>query len=60
MPAHDHLRACVQVGTTPQVDKLLLVLKERVWEELKLQSALLEIQGCLEPVLAASLAGLTL
>lgn len=50
----------MQVGTTPQVDKLLLVLKERVWEELKLQSALLEIQGCLEPVLAASLAGLTL
>ncbi len=36
------------------------VLKERVWEELKLQAALLEVQGALEPLLSASLASLSL
>lgn len=48
------------VGVSPQVDGRLMVLKDRAWEELKLQAALIEIQGCLEPVLAASLASMTL
>ena len=48
------------VGVSQQVDGRLIVLKDRTWEELKLQAALMEIQGCLEPVLAASLASMTL
>ena len=42
------------------MDRQLQVLRDKVWEALKLHAALLEIQGCLEPVLSASLAGLSL
>ena len=43
------------------MDARLEVLKSRVGEELALQAALAEVQGCLEPILATSLmAGLSL
>lgn len=48
------------VGVSPQVDGRLTVLRDKAWEEIRLQAALMEIQGCLEPVLSASLASLTL
>ena len=48
------------VGVSQQVDERLAVLKDTAWEELKLQAALMEIQGCLEPILSASLASLHL
>lgn len=49
-----------QVGTSVAVDASLQVLRDRLWEELVLHSSLLEIQGCLEPVIAASLATLSI
>ncbi|KAG1655036.1 hypothetical protein FOA52_008787 [Chlamydomonas sp. UWO 241] len=48
------------VGTSASVDGALQVLRDRLWEELKLHAALLEIQGCLEPIIAASLSSLSL
>ena len=48
------------VGVSAQVDLRLATIKDRAWEELKLQAALMEIQGCLEPVLSASLATLAI
>jgi hypothetical protein len=42
------------------VDSKLQLLRERLQEELKMQEALAAIQGCLEPILAASLSGLSL
>jgi hypothetical protein len=48
------------VGVSEAVDARLQQLRERIAEELKLQDALAAIQGCLEPILAASLAGLSL
>lgn len=48
------------VGVAGAVDAKLQQLRERLQEELKLQEALAAIQGCLEPILAASLSGLSL
>mmetsp|Transcript_5412 Transcript_5412/g.11948 ORF Transcript_5412/g.11948 Transcript_5412/m.11948 type:complete len:530 (-) Transcript_5412:1074-2663(-) len=48
------------VGVSAEVDERMEVLRDRVAEELKLHAALMDIQGCLEPILAASLAGLSL
>ena len=43
------------VGVSSEVDERLGVLKDKVWEELKLQATLIEIAGALEPILSASL-----
>eukprot|EP00798_Chlamydomonas_sp_ICE-L_P020921 gene20921-27769_t len=43
------------IGLSPEVDERLMALKDRVNEEVKLHEALIEIQGCLEPILAASM-----
>ena len=43
------------VGVSAEVDERLAVLKDKVWEELKLQAMLMEIGGMLEPILGASL-----
>jgi hypothetical protein len=48
------------VGVAEAVDAKLQQLRGRLQEELKLQEALVAIQGCLEPILAASLSGLSL
>ncbi|MEW5302577.1 MAG: hypothetical protein WDW36_005346 [Sanguina aurantia] len=48
------------IGQSPEVDAKLLALKSRISRELALHSALLQLQGCLEPILAASMAGLSL
>jgi hypothetical protein len=45
------------VGASPVVDQRLRVLRERVAGEVRLQAELLQIQGALEPILAASLGG---
>ncbi|KAF5834054.1 UTP15 C terminal-domain-containing protein [Dunaliella salina] len=45
------------VGLSPEVDGRLVALKDRLAEELRVSSALMELQGALEPLLAASLAG---
>ncbi len=45
------------MGASPQVDQRLRVLRERVAGEVRLQAELLQIQGALEPILAASLGG---
>lgn len=48
------------IGQSPEVDAKLMALKGRLSQELALHSALLQLQGCLEPILAASMAGLSL
>ncbi|GAX79819.1 hypothetical protein CEUSTIGMA_g7259.t1 [Chlamydomonas eustigma] len=48
------------IGVSSLVDKRLQALKDRAWEELKAQAMLMEIQGILEPVMAASLSALSL
>jgi len=45
------------VGASPEVDQQLRVLRERVALEVRLQGELLQIQGALEPILAAALSG---
>ena len=45
---------CVQIGLSAEVDKELTILRERVMLELRLQTELQQIQGMLEPILAAS------
>ena len=44
----------VQIGLSAEVDKELTILRERVMLELRLQNELQQIQGMLEPILAAS------
>jgi len=48
------------VGLSPEVDGRLAVLRDRLAEELGVCTTLMEVQGALEPLLAASLAGLSL
>ena len=61
LPGFSHRSAtgCVvaQVGASPEVDHRLRVLRERVTGEVRLQAELLQIQGALEPILAAALRG---
>ena len=45
----------LQVGLSAEVDKELTILRERVMLELRLHNELQQIQGMLEPILAASL-----
>lgn len=45
------------MGASPEVDHRLRVLRERVTSEVDLQAELLQIQGALEPILAAALRG---
>ena len=45
------------MGLSPEVDGRLIALKDRLAEELHVSAALMELQGALEPLLAASLAG---
>ena len=45
------------MGASPEVDHRLRVLRERVAGEVRLQAELLQIQGALEPILAAALRG---
>ena len=44
----------MQVGVSAEVDKQLVLLRERVMLELRLQHELLQLQGMLEPILASS------
>jgi hypothetical protein len=46
-----------QVGLSPEVDGRLVALRDRVVEEVKVDEQLMELQGMVEPLLAASLAG---
>jgi len=48
------------VGLAPAVDQRLAALRDVVAEELKTCATLMEVQGMLEPLLAASLSGLSL
>lgn len=43
------------VGLSPAVDKALGVLRDRLAEELGVAAQLMQLAGCLEPILAASL-----
>ena len=45
------------MGASPEVDHRLRVLRERVAGEVRLQAELLQIQGALEPILAAAVRG---
>ena len=44
----------MQVGISAEVDKQLVLLRERVMLELRLHHELLQLQGMLEPILASS------
>ncbi len=44
------------VGASPDVDRLLRALRDRLAEELGVQAALSQLAGALEPLLAVSLA----
>jgi hypothetical protein len=44
------------VGQSVEVDALLVKVRDKVVAEMKLQASLAHLQGCLEPILAASLA----
>ncbi len=48
------------IGLSPEVDERLVALRDRVAEELQVCAALIEIQGAVEPMLAASLGALSL
>lgn len=48
------------VGVSPEVDGRLAVLRDRVAEETGVCTALMQVQGALEPLLAAALAGMSL
>jgi len=59
--AHRLLDAYGEVaGLSPDVDLSLAQLRESVSRELALQEALMEVQGMLEPILAAAVGGLSL
>lgn len=48
-----------QVGASPEVDERLAALRDRLTEEVGVCTGLMEVQGALEPLLAAALAGLS-
>lgn len=50
-----HTQLIPQVGLSPKVDSRLLALRDVLGEELATCSALMEVQGALEPLLAAGL-----
>jgi hypothetical protein len=60
MQALNPLNSALQVGTSRHVDEQFHVVKAKVWEELKLHSSLMEIQGCLEPIIGVGILGANL
>ena len=47
---------CLQLGVSEEVDARVRLLRERVTLESKLQADLAQLQGTLQPILAAALA----
>lgn len=48
------------VGASEEVDSKLWQLKERIMAEVRVQDSLLEVQGMLEPIIAAAMEGLSI
>ena len=46
----------LQMGSSQEVVKKLMELKQRIWQEVRLVPVLHRLHGCLEPILAAMVA----